>query len=194
MGHWRRWTLAAVCACAAAGVGVWAAVRGPAGPPPPHVNHAQAQAMLPAIEKYLDSPAGGNQGGGLLAATYPKLKSRTLCTATIIEIRPDGPRWRVGMETRCAEYARRRQTLLTGTAGGSDEVMILVRAAGSRYRVVSAVSDNWPVVPDTGWVDRHFSRGAAYEINYGTWPMPPDPVVQARRAFGFPPGTPAVTP
>ena len=150
--------------------------------------------MLPTIEKYLDSPAGGNQGGGLLAATYPKLRSRTLCTATIIEIRPDGRGWRVGMETRCAEYARRGHTLLTGTAGGSDEVMILVRAAGNRYRVVSAVSDNWPVAPDTGWVDRHFSRGAAYEINYGTWPTQPDPIVQARRVFGFPPGTPAVNP
>lgn len=191
--HRRRWLLAAGCAGAAAAASVWAATRG-AAVPPPHVNHAQAQAMLPAIEKFLDSPAGGNQGGGLLAVSYPKLKSRTFCTATVIEIRPDGPRWRVGMETSCTEYARRGQTLLTGTAGGSDEVMVVTTAPGGRYRVVSAVSDNWPVVPDPGWVDRHFSPGAAYEINYGTWPAPPDPAVQARRTFGFPPGTPAVNP
>jgi hypothetical protein len=150
--------------------------------------------MLPAIEKFLDSPAGGNQGGGLLAASYPKLKSRTFCTAAIIEIRPDGPRWRVGMETDCAEYARRGDTLVTGTAGGSDEVMVLARDPDGQYTVVSAVSDNWPVAPDYGWVDRHFSPGAAYEINYGTWPAPPSPAIQARHALGFPPGTKAVNP
>ena len=150
--------------------------------------------MQPAIDKFLDSPAGGNQGGGLLAESYPKLKSRTFCTAAIIEIRHDGPHWRVGMETSCAEYGRRGHTLLTGTAGGSDEVMVLARSADGHYRVVSAVSDNWPVVPDTRWVDRHFSPGAAHEINYGTWPAPANPVVQAWRAFGFPPGTRAVNP
>jgi hypothetical protein len=149
--------------------------------------------MLPAIQKYLDVPARANQYGGLLAESYPQLHSRVFCTATIIEIRPDGRRWRVGMVTACEEYARRGHTLLTGTGGGSDEVMVLARAAG-RYRVVSAVSDNEPIAPDPGWIDRHFSRAAAYEINYGTWPAPSDPAVLARRAFGFPPGTPAVNP
>jgi hypothetical protein len=150
--------------------------------------------MLPVIEKYLDSPAGGNQGGGMLAVSFPRLRARTFCTAAIIEIRHDGPRWRVGMETDCGEFARRGKTLVEGTQGGSDEVMVLARAAGGQYRVVSAVSDGYPVVPDISWVDRHFSPGAAYELNYGTWPASPDPAVQARQAFGFPPGTPVVNP
>lgn len=145
--------------------------------------------MLPAIEKFLDSPAAGAQTGGLLADGYPKLRSRTFCTATIIEIRRAGPRWRVGMVALCAEYARRGHTLVTGSASVFNEVMVL---AGGHYRVVSAVSDSWSEGPDTGWVDRHFSRGAAREINSGTLPAPPDPAVQARRAFGFPPGTKAV--
>jgi hypothetical protein len=129
----------------------------------------------PVIEKYLDSPAGGNQGGGMLAVSFPKLKSRTFCTAAILEIRRDGARWRVGMETDCGEYARRGNTLVAGTEAGADEVMVLARAADGQYRVVAAVSDNYPVVPDYGWVDRHFSPGAAYELNYGTWPAGSEP-------------------
>jgi hypothetical protein len=189
--RWRRWLLAAGCGTAAAGVGASAVFR--VWPLPPDVNHAQAQAMLPTIEKFLDSPVGGFEGGGLLGADYPKLKSRTFCTATIIDIRRAGPRWRVGMVSFCAEYARRGHTLVTGTASaGDDEVMVLAGIAGRHYRVVSAVGDNWSPVPLPGWVDRHFSPGAAREINSGHWPAPPNPVVQARRAFGFPPGTKAV--
>jgi hypothetical protein len=115
------------------------------------------------------------------------------CTAAIIEIRPARSGWRVGMETDCTEYARRGDTLLEGTGAGEDEVMVLA-GSGSSYRVVSDVNDDYPITPDDRWVDRHFSRAAAYEINYGIPPAPPDPAVQARQAFGFPPGTKAVDP
>jgi hypothetical protein len=177
-------------------VGVWAVFR--VWPLPPDVNHAQAQAMLPTIERYLDSPAGGNQDGGFLAAKYPKLRPRTFCTAAIIEIRRAGPRWRVGIVTFCAEYARRDHALVSGAAWQNvsgqrylyprSEVMVLAGVAGGHYRVVSAVSHSLWTAHDPGWVDRHFSRGAAREINAGDWPAPPNPAVQARRAFGFPPG------
>jgi hypothetical protein len=170
------------------GVGAWALFR--VWPLPPDVNHAQAEAMLPPIEKFLDSPAASLTGG--LLKDYPKLKSRTFCTAAIIEIRRAGPGWRVGMRTFCAEYARRGHALVTGSASIFNEVIVLAGAAGGHYSVVSAVGDSWSPVPDPGWVDRHFSRGAAQEINSGRGPTPPDPVVQARRAFGFPPGTKAV--
>ena len=46
--------------------------------------------MLPTIEKFLDSRAGGYTGG-LLAVNYPKLKSRNFWIATIIEITRAGP-------------------------------------------------------------------------------------------------------
>jgi len=59
-------------------------------PLPADVNHAQAEAMLPTIEKFLDSRAGGYTGG-LLAVNYPKLKSRNFWIATIIEITRAGP-------------------------------------------------------------------------------------------------------
>jgi hypothetical protein len=190
----RVWLLVAGSAVVAlcAGLGLWVAGRRPHEPQRPHVNAAQALAMLPAIEAYLDSPAGRNQGG-MLAQLYPKLHSRVFCTATIIEIRPASRGWRVGMETDCTEYARRGDTLLEGTGAGEDEVMVLA-GSGTNYRVVSDVNDAYPITPDDRWVDRHFSRAAAHEINYGTWPDPPDPAVQARLAFGLPPGAKAVEP
>jgi len=188
----RWWLLAAGCGALAAVVG-GVFVANPMRPPLPDVNHAQARAMLPAIEKYLDSPAGGNLRGGVLAVHHPKLKPRTFCTAAIIEIRRAGSRWRVGMVTWCEEYARQGHALVSGTAGGGYEVMVLAGAAGGHYRVVSAVSDFGPPAPDPGWVNRHFSRGAAREINSGHFPGPPDPVAQAGRFFGFPPGTQAVS-
>jgi len=170
-------------------VGAWAFFR--VWPLPPDVNHAQAQAMLPTIEKFLDS-RGGSYTGGMLAVNYPKLNSRTFCTAAIIEIRRAGPRWRVGMVTWCEEYARRGHSLVTGSGSIFNEVMVLAGAAGGDYRVVSAVGDSWAQDADPGWIDRHFSRGAAREINSRGWPALPNPAVQARRAFGFPPGTPVV--
>lgn len=157
---------AGVLTAAATAVILW---RPGHGPVPPAVNRAQARLMLPAIATYLDSPAGGNQGGYLTGA-FPQLKPRVFCTAAIIEIRRDGSTWRVGMQTACGEYARRGDTLLEGTAGGNQEVMVLAGNGG--YRAVSAAASD-PTVPDPRWVDQHFSAGAAAEINDGSWPVPP---------------------
>ncbi len=188
----RAWSMvlgcAATLAAAATAMILWSPGHGPLLP---GLDRAQARLMLPAIEAYLDSPAGGNQGGYLTDA-FPELKPRVFCTAAIIEIRRDGSGWRVGMQTACGEYARRGDTLLEGTAGGNTEVIVLA-GNGSRYRVTSAASSD-PTVPDPRWVDRHFSAGAAVEINGGLWPVPPNPAVQARRAFGLPPRARTVEP
>ncbi|HEY3908230.1 MAG TPA: hypothetical protein VGM14_30280 [Streptosporangiaceae bacterium] len=64
--------------------------------------------------------------------------------------------------------------------------MTLVRN-GSGFHVVSLVTGE--VYDDPGWVNSHFSPGAAAEINGPNSPEPPDPIRQAWRAFGFPRGT-----
>jgi hypothetical protein len=159
-------------------------------PKPPAVNASQARAMLPVIEAYLDSPAAGNRGG-LLAAIRPKLHPRTFCTAVIVEIRPDGPRWLAGMQADCGEYARQGRKLLEGTEEGNPVVMVLSARAG-HYHVVTSTPDRSDGY-DAGWIDRHFSPGAAVEIDHDQ-PTPPDPAVLARRALGLPPGARAQTP
>jgi hypothetical protein len=150
----------------------------------PAVNQAQARAMLPVIDGYLDK-AIAQQGFGYLS---PQLKPRLFCNAAIIEIRPDGRRWSVGMVANCGQFARRGNTLLEGTSGypGIAEVMILSRQAG-RYQVLSLQVG--PPSADQAWVDSHFSPAAAREVLSAN---PPDPISQALRAFGFPPGTHAV--
>jgi hypothetical protein len=154
----------------------------------PAVNHAQARAMLPVIDAYLDK-AIAQQGFGYLS---PQLKPREFCNTTIIEIRPDGPRWSVGMAANCGEFARRGATLVEGTSGypGIGEVIILSGHAG-RYRVLSLQVG--PPSADHAWVDSHFSPAAAAEVLSANPPTAPDPISQAWRAFGFPPGTRATT-
>ena len=172
-------------ALAAAGTVTWLVTRGPA---PPAVNQPQARAMTPAIDAYLAVHAI-SLGGRLLLQTVPRLNPRVFCDQVIIEIQPTGRnRWKVGMQISCDELARKGSELLEGTAGdiGGGDVMTLVRS-GAGFRAVSLItgSDFY----DPGWVDRHFSPGAAAEINGLNPPEPPDPVSQAWRAFGLPPGT-----
>ena len=109
----------------------WRGSRGPA------LNQAQALAMRPVIDGYLDRGAG-QINGGYLASAYPKLTVNTFCDAGVIEIRPDGQQWRVGMMVNCGEFARRGNSLLEGTSGypGIGEVMILSVHRG-RYQVLS---------------------------------------------------------
>jgi hypothetical protein len=86
-----RW-LALSCAGVIAvviGVTAWRGSRGPA------VDQAQARAMRPVIDGYLDNDAG-KINGRYLATAYPKLTVKAFCDAGIIESRPDGPQWRVG--------------------------------------------------------------------------------------------------
>ena len=44
-----------------------------------------------------------------------RLKPEVFCDAGIMKIRPDGPRWRVGMMLNCGEFARRGSTLIEGS-------------------------------------------------------------------------------
>lgn len=179
------WAAAVVMALAAAGAVTRLVTRVPA---PPVVNQAQARVMTPAIDAYLAGHAA-SLGGGLLLETVPRLKPRVFCDQVIIEIRPTGPsRWNVGMQISCDELARRGDELIEGTAGdiGGGDIMTLVRT-GAGYRAVSLVTG--PDFYDPGWVDRHFSPGAAAEINGPNPPQPPDPASLAWRAFGFPRGT-----
>jgi hypothetical protein len=143
--------------------------------------------MLPIIDAYLGK-AIAQQGFGYLS---PRLKPREFCNATIIEIRPDGPHWSVGMAANCGEFARRGNTLLEGTSGypGIGEVMILSGHAG-RYRVLSLQVG--PPYWDQAWVNSHFSAVATREVLSANPPTAPDPISQAWRALGFPPGTSAV--
>lgn len=154
----------------------------------PTVNQVQARAMLPVIDAYLDK-AIAQQGFGYLS---PELKSRLFCNAAIIEIRPYGRLWSVGMAANCGQFARRSTTLVEGTSGypGIAETMILSGHAG-RYRVLSLQVG--PPYADKAWVDSHFSAAAAAEVLSANPPTVPDPISQAWRAFGFPPGTEAVT-
>lgn len=176
-----------VPACA----GVVLAVFGAAacGSARPVVDRAQAGAMLPAINAYLSGHAVQLMPGSL----SPRLKPRVFCDAGIIEIRPAGARWSVGMAVNCGEFARHGATLLEGTSGypGIGEIATLSVRHGN-YRVLSLQVG--PPYSDRAWVDSHFSSGAAAWVLGAHPPTAPDPIWQARRAFGFPPGTRAVQP
>lgn len=64
---------------------VWLVNRDPSDP---GVSPALSQAMLPAIDSYLDDHASELLPGYL----SPSLGPRTFCDGAIIEIRPDGQR------------------------------------------------------------------------------------------------------
>ncbi len=143
--------------------------------------------MLPVIDAYLGEKAAQRGFGHL----NPELRPRMFCDAHIIEIRSDGPRWRVGMVMNCGEFARRGNTLIEGASGypGIGEVMIL-SGHPRHYRVLSLQVG--PPAYDQAWVDGNFSSGAAALILSAEPPTAPDPIGQAWQAFGFPAGTPAV--
>ena len=172
-----------VCALMAAVVGgaVWW-FRHPA------VDQAQARAMQPAIDAYMHEHGEQLGLGGTLDA---RLRPEVFCDAGIIEIRPDGPRWRVGMTLNCGEFARRGNTLTEGSSGypSIGEVMVLSGSPG-HYRVLSL--ELGPPGYDPAWVHQNFSSLAARWMLSMYPPTAPDPIGQARQAFGFPAGTSAV--
>ena len=153
----------------------------------PPVDQAQARAMQPVIDAYVHEH--GEQLG-LGASLDPRLKPEVFCDAGIVEIRPDGSSWRVGMVLNCGEFARRGSTLVEGTAGypSIGEVMVLSGSPG-HYRVLSL--DLGSPGYDPTWVHQNFSSLAARWILSTEPPTAPDPVGQARQAFDFPAGTPA---
>ena len=144
--------------------------------------------MQPAIDAYLHAHAAQLGIGGVLDARY---QPQVFCDANIIEIRPDGPQWRVGMMLNCGEYARHQGRLLEASLGYFMAVGQLTgRGHGGRYQVRSA-----QLGPDgysPAWVHENFSSRAARWLLSTSPPTAPDPVSQARQAFGFPAGTVAV--
>jgi hypothetical protein len=184
MASRRTRSLALGCAgilAAGVGVTVWLA-SGPVS-----LNRAQARAMLPAVNAYLDKNAGKLGYGSL----DTRLKPRMFCDASIIGITPDGLRWRVSMVMNCGEYARRGSTLLEGAGGypGIGEVMILSgRREGYQGLSLKVGSPYY----GKAWADQNLSSGAAAEVLSASPPTAPDPIRQAWRAFGFPAGTPAI--
>jgi hypothetical protein len=178
-----RWLVLGAACAVAAGAAVTAALltAGPAA------DRAQARAMLPAIDAYLDKDAG-HLGFGYLS---PRLKPRVFCDADILDVVPDGRRWRVSMVMNCGEFARRGQALVEGAAGypGIGEVVTLTGHSG-KYRALALMVG--PPYYDTVWADRNLSPDAAAEVLSANPPTAPDPISQARRAFSFPPGTIAV--
>lgn len=178
-----RWLALGCAGVLAAGVGVtvWL-VSGPAP-----LNRAQARAMLPAVNAYLDKNAGKLRYGWL----DPRLKPRMFCDASIIGITPDGLRWRVSIVMNCGEYARRGNTLLQGAGGypGIGEAMILSGHRGDYQGLSLKVG---PPHYDKAWVDQNLSPSAAAEVLSANPPTAPEPIYLAWRAFGFPAGTHAV--
>ena len=94
------------------------------------------------------------------------------------------------MVLNCADYARRGRTLLEGQIGYFDSAAeVLVPGRAGNPRVLSL--DPGPPGYDPAWVHQNFSGQAARWLLSADPPTAPDPVSQARRAFGFPAGTPA---
>ena len=155
----------------------------------PAVDQAQARALQPVIDAYMHQHGDLLDLGGELA---PGLKSEVFCDATIIEIRVHGSHLRVGMALECGQYARRGSTLLELPQGPFDAVAdVMTSGPGVPQRVVSLQFGN-DVVNDPVWVHENFSPLAARWLLGDSPPTAPDPVNQARQAFGFPPGYPAV--
>jgi len=97
----------------------WCLALWPTGPGPTLVpDPARAQAMMPAIIAYLDSPAYRQDGlGGYSAADYQAGLVRWLCDAALVEIRPDGRQWRAGMDVACATTTDAATRYARKTAG-----------------------------------------------------------------------------
>jgi hypothetical protein len=170
----------AVMAVAVAGIAWWN--RHPA------VDQAQAQAIEPVIETYMHKNAAQFGIGEVLDS---RLKPQVFCDVNIIEISPEGSRFRVGMIMNCAEYARRGNLLIEGSMGNFTSVgQVMIPAHSRQYRVLSV--DPGPDGYDPAWVHQNFSPLAARWLLSSDPPTASDPISQADKALGFPPGTQAV--
>lgn len=159
---------------------------------PPGVDQAQARAVQPVIDAYLHQNGSQLGFGGILD---PRLKPEVFCDATIIEIRTRGPHWHVGMALDCGEYARHGLTLLEASDGSPDlaAAEVMVSGHSGRFRVLSLDLEPVAYPAYVTWTHQNFSaHAAAWLLSDGTQLTAPDPVGQARQAFGFPAGYPAV--
>ncbi len=182
-----RWMIAGLAAIVTAGVclGVW--LPKPARAPAVVLDRAHVRAMLPAITAYLQSPAYRDRNGEYPFAAYQAQRVRWLCNAGIVEIRPDGARWRVGMDVACGDYAHRGSKVFMDDGGDMGHEVMILSGGHGRYQVLSAVQEPG-VTPDPGWIDQNFSARAAAEINSGGGPMALWPAYKVLRAFGCQPG------
>jgi hypothetical protein len=142
--------------------------------------------MMPAIVAYLDSPAYRRVQGGYSAADYRAGRVRWLCAAALVELRPQGGRWRAGMEVACGDYDRRGGKMYQEDGGDMGHV-VMVLSGAVRYQVLS-VAQEPGITPDPARIDQHFSARAAAEINSGRGPMALMPDNRALLAFGCAPG------
>lgn len=155
-------------------------------------DEAQERAMMPAIDAYLDSPAyRRNNLGDYSPADYRSGRLKWVCDAAIVEVRPDGAHWRVGMDVACGDYSRDGTTVDQLDSGDmGDAVMVL--SGGRRYQVLSAALEPGEDA-DPSWVRQHFSFLAAAEINSHQGPTAPIPDNLALSAFGCAPGATGTT-
>jgi hypothetical protein len=179
-----RWLIAGVIAVVTAGIclGVWLN-RAPIRALARAVDQAQVRAILPAITAYLQSAAYRDRNGESPPAAYQAQRVRWLCNAGIVEIRPEGTRWRVGMDVACGDYARRGNKVFMDDGGDMGHEFMILSGSHGRYQVLSAAQEPG-VTPDPGWIDQNFSAPVAAEINSGEAPMAPWPTVKVLRAFG----------
>jgi hypothetical protein len=123
---------------------------------------------------------------GWCLAVRPGGRVRWLCDAALVEVRPDGGRWRAGMDVACGDYDHRGGSMREEDGGDMGHVA-MVLSGGGRYQVLS-VAQEPGITPDPAWIDQHFSARAAAEVNDGQGPMAPMPDNRALLAFGCAPG------
>lgn len=157
----RRWRLAAGVVAALVVVAVLEVWVRPLLPDQP-----QIRALRPAIISYLQSGAYRSENGS--PGAYASGKLIWLCNVSVLELRAQGPRWLVGMNAECADYATRDCAMRDG--GDMGEVVLTLSGVPGRYRVVSASQepgDAWAYPGRAPWVDRHFSALTAFWLNLG---------------------------
>jgi hypothetical protein len=138
--------------------------------------------MMPAITAYLESPAYRQANSDeYSAADYQAGRVKWLCSAALVEVRPDGGRWQVGMDAACGDYERRGGQVQFEDGGDMGHVVMVL--SGGAYRVLSAAQEPG-VSPDPAWIGQHFSAPAAAEVNSGQGPMAAMPDSRALLAFG----------
>jgi hypothetical protein len=102
--------------------------------------------MMPAILAYLDSPTYRRVQGSYSVADYQAGRVRSLCDATLVEVRPDGGQWRAGMDVACGDYDRRGGTMYQEDGGDMGHV-VMVLSGAARYQVLS-VAQEPGITPD----------------------------------------------
>lgn len=185
-----RRTLAAggVTTVVVLGAGVVIAVQAYGAAHRPHLDPA-ARRLVPAIERYLSTPAAGTWAGSL-AERHPG-KARWYCAVDPIESRATASGLRVGLLADCAEYMRDGDRLVTD-AGYASPLVVRLTRRGSGY-VPANVQHPGDGTRFAWSVRRMFTRdGARAAQRASADGAYPDPTPAARLGFGLPPAAPVV--